>query len=106
MKKTALKIKCTLVVVVLMLASNAFAQDITVNPEKREGIYVIYPSQTLNIEYEYIKTVEMGPLVVKTFKASYLIGRLIDKAKKEGGKVDAILINEKNFLKADVVRFK
>ncbi|MBA4304042.1 MAG: hypothetical protein C0424_07440 [Sphingobacteriaceae bacterium] len=82
-----------------------FKTDVTVEVQRREGIYLVFPRQIPTFEYEYVKTIEVSG-VVKNWKASTLIDKMISTYKKEGIVGDAILFTEDDLWKAEVIRFK
>lgn len=85
--------------------STSQASDLTVEVQQREGLYIIYPRQKPTFEYEYVKTIDAGNMI-KNWKASTLIEKLLKVYKKEGVKGDAIIFTEDDLWKADVIKFK
>ena len=78
---------------------------VTVEPEKREGVYIIYPQQKPIFDYEYLKTIDAGS-VIKNWRASTLIEKLLKVYKEDGVKGDAIIFTEDDLWKAECVKFK
>jgi hypothetical protein len=98
--------------ILILVFSTAFVNNLsntnnsfTVEVQQREGLYIIYPRQKPTFEYEYVKTIDAGNMI-KNWRASTLIEKLLKVYKKEGLKGDAIIFTEDDLWKADVVKFK
>lgn len=78
---------------------------VTAEPEKREGVYLIYPGQKPTLEFKYVKTIDAGN-VIKNWKASTLIDKLLKVSKKEGVNAQALIFTEMDLWKADCVNFE
>jgi hypothetical protein len=78
---------------------------VTVDPEKREGVYIIYPQQRPTFETEYVKTIDAGN-IIKNWRASTLIEKLLKVYKKEGVNADAMIFTEDDLWKADCIKIK
>lgn len=78
---------------------------VTVEPERREGVYIIYPQQKSTIETEYVKTIDAGSFI-KNWRASSLIEKLLKVYKNEGVNADAMIFTEDDLWKADCVKIK
>jgi hypothetical protein len=79
--------------------------DLLLEIQQREGVYLVYPRQVPQFEYEYVKTIDAGTFV-KDWRASTLIEKILKVYRKEGIQGDAIIFTEDDLWKADVVRFK
>lgn len=79
--------------------------SLTVEVQQREGLYIIYPRQKPTFEYEYVNTIDAGNMI-KNWRASTLVEKLLKVYKKEGIKGDAIIFTEDDLWKADIIKFK
>jgi hypothetical protein len=87
-------------------SSKITSQDeVKIELQQREGVYLIYPGQKPDFEYEYVGTVDAGTFI-KNWRASTLIEKLFKVYRKEGLKGDALIFTEDDLWKADVVKFK
>ena len=89
----------------LSFAGQIFCQTLTVEIEQKEGVYIIYPGQKPTFEYEYVKSIDAGA-IIKNWRASTLVDKLLKRLKKEGIEADALVFTEDDLYRADVVKFK
>jgi hypothetical protein len=89
----------------LSFTGEVFCQTLTVEIEQKEGIYIIYPGQKPTFEYEYVKSIDAGA-IIKNWRASTLVDKLLKRLKKDGIEADALIFTEDDLFKADVVNFK
>lgn len=81
------------------------ANQLTVEVGQKQGVYIIYPHQKPNFEYEYIKTIDAGD-IIQNWRASTLVEKLLRVYGREVVDGDAIIFTEGDLWKADVVKFK
>lgn len=107
--KTTFWIGLSILVLIVTTAfinkSTNTSTNLTVEVQQREGLYIIFPRQKPTFEYEYVKTIDAGNMI-KNWRASTLVEKLLKVYKKEGIKGDAIIFTEDDLWKADVIKFK
>ena len=81
------------------------SSNLTVEVQQREGLYIVFPRQKPTFEYEYVKTIDAGNMI-KNWRASTLIEKLLKVYKKEGVNADAMIFTEDDLWKADCVKIK
>lgn len=79
--------------------------SLNVEVQNREGVYIIYPRQKPTFEYEYVQTIDAGN-IIKNWRASTLVEKLLKVYKNEKINGDAIIFTEDDLWKADVIKFK
>ena len=80
-------------------------QELTVEIEKKEGIYIIYPGQKPTFDYQYVETIDAGR-VVRNWRASTLLEKLLKVFKKKSINGDALIFIEDDLWKADVIKLQ
>ena len=106
--KTTIWIALCIVVLTVSTAfinSSSSSNNLVVEVQQREGLYIVYPRQKPTFEYEYLKTIDAGS-VIKNWRASTLIEKLLKVYKEDGVKGDAIIFTEDDLWKAECVKFK
>lgn len=76
------------------------AADVTTKPQMKQGIYVIINSECNN-KFNYLGTVKASTFLVDDPKN--LLNTLLQKAKKDYPKCNAIIITEDDYSKADAI---
>lgn len=94
-----------LIITSAFMTNATYTDRFTVEVQQREGLYIIFPRQKPTFEYEYVKTIDAGN-VIKNWRASTLIEKLLKVYKKDGIKGDALIFTEDDLWKAEVIKFK
>ena len=96
----------TIITILLLgITGQLFSQNLTVEVEQKEGVYIINPGQKPTFEYDYVKTIDAGA-IIKNWRASTLVDKLLKRLKKDGTEVDALIFTEDDLWKADAIKFK
>lgn len=98
-------LKTLILAIFLCLAGQVFSQKLTAEVAQKEGVYLIYPGQKPVFEYVHVGTIDAGS-VIKNWRASTLVDKLLKVYKKEEFHGDALIFIEADMWKADVVKFK
>ena len=78
--------------------------DWKVKAEQREGIFIVYPGQTLLQDYNFSEKLEIKG-IVKNFKAETLISLHLKRIDKKSIACDAILLKSDDLIKGEAVEF-
>lgn len=110
MKKTT--IIATMATIFLFLSNTTTGQNaapITTNVQTKNGIFIFWPQQQPNCNYEYIATVKT-PNVVKSVRADYMLSILLEKFEKlslpRDGKKYAMIISDNELSTAEIIILK
>ena len=94
-----------LFLILLCVPLMGLGQELTVEIEKKEGMYIIYPGQKPTFDYQYVETIDAGR-IVKNWRASTLIEKLLKIFKKKSINGEALMFVEDDLWKADVIRLQ
>ena len=92
-----------LLLILLYMPLMGLGQELTVEIEKKEGVYIIYPGQKPTFDYQYLETIDAGR-IVKNWRASTLIDKLLKVFRKKSKEGDALMFVEDDLWKADVIK--
>ena len=104
LKSPTMRILFTALACLLFLNAYSQSNTLSVQIQKKQGVYLIYPGQIPEFEYEYVETIDAGTFI-KNWRCSTLIDKLLKVFKKDDVKADALIFTEDDMWKADAIRF-